>query len=137
MNMLVIRTILPIIAISSMFSGCTIGNGRICGPQTPMVYCDKKAYDALFRSPSSMEKWQEVSGRNDIRQQDWVACGGLPGGGVAGISGGTSKETADLSSKKFDGVQLCMMDKGYKYTGTCDGEIPSQYPACQSPKPNR
>lgn len=37
-------------------SGCLIGNGRICGLQTPMIYCDKEAFDRLNNRPSLMEK---------------------------------------------------------------------------------
>jgi len=39
--------------------------------------------------------------------------------------------TAARSGEKFDQIQRCMMRKEYHYTGTCQGEIPSRFPACQ------
>lgn len=42
-------------------------------------------------------------------------------------------ETAKLSREKFYGIQRCMMGKGYRYTGACEGEVPSKFPACQRP----
>ncbi|MDS1140849.1 hypothetical protein RE432_10420 [Pusillimonas sp. SM2304] len=133
MNMLVIRTILPIIAISSMFSGCTIGNGRICGPQTPSAYCDREAYQKLLYPTPSRDYWEKASVSIDGRRKDWMDCGGNVNGGY-GISTEDLKgrTTLEAASIKFDDMQYCMMKKGYSYTGTCDGEIPSQYPACKA-----
>ncbi|MDH0075238.1 hypothetical protein N5D13_08910 [Stenotrophomonas maltophilia] len=114
-------------------SGCLIGNGRICGPQTPMVYCDRDAYQRLFHPTPIRDEWQHPSRPQVERQQDWIACGGMDNGGYAGVSGSTGAETAKLSREKFYGIQRCMMGKGYRYTGTCEGEIPSKFPACQRP----
>ena len=33
--------------------GCTIGNGHICGPQTPQAYCDREAYERLIHPKAS------------------------------------------------------------------------------------
>ena len=35
------------ICSSCLMIACTIGNGQICGPQTPAAYCDKIAYERL------------------------------------------------------------------------------------------
>ncbi|WP_156774546.1 hypothetical protein [Edwardsiella hoshinae] len=133
MNMLVIRTILPVIVLSITFSGCTIGNGRICGPQTPLAYCDRDAYQKLMHPTPSRDYWEKASVSIDDRRKDWVDCGGNVIGTYSiskdELNGRTSLEAA---SSKFDDMQYCMMKKGYSYTGTCQGEIPSQYPACKA-----
>ena len=43
-----------------------------------------------------------------------------------------SDETVQRLTRKNDDVQRCMMQKGYRYTGTCSGDIASRFPACQS-----
>ncbi len=113
-------------------TGCLIGNGHICGPQTPMAYCNKEAYQKLVHPTPLREKWQHASRSQVEQQRDWIACGGMDNGGYAGVSGSTGAETARLSGEKFDQIQRCMMSKGYQYTGTCEGDIPSRYPACQA-----
>jgi len=115
----------------ALLSGCVIGNGRICGPQTPMIYCDKAAYERLANPPSLMESWQHPSNTPEARQLDWVSCGGTEKGSYAVVPGTTGAETAARSGAKFDQIQRCMMGRQYQYTGTCQGEIPSRFPACQ------
>ncbi|ASR44501.1 hypothetical protein BEN78_15160 [Xanthomonas citri pv. mangiferaeindicae] len=67
-------------------SGCVIGNGRICGPQTLRIYCDKEAFDSLHNRPSLTERWQHPAPQQIERPQDWIACGGSADGGYAGVS---------------------------------------------------
>jgi len=114
----------------TLLPGCMIGNGHICGPQTPMAHCNKAAYQRLANPPSLMEEWQHPSKALQARQLDWVSCGGTEKGSYAVVSGATGAETAARSGEKFDQIQRCMMGKKYQYTGTCQGEIPSRFPAC-------
>ncbi len=113
--------------------GCTIGNWNICGPQTPQAYCDKKAYNELVNPTPPRDRWVKEDAGPDALALDWQACGGERDGGIGlnrvSVSG---KEAADLSREKFYSVQRCMMGKSYKYAGTCEGDIPSRYPACQA-----
>ncbi|MHC5148528.1 hypothetical protein [Stenotrophomonas rhizophila] len=117
----------------AVMTGCTAGNGRLCGPQTPRAYCDKKTHDALANPPSQRDSW--AAGTADASQLGaaWVACGGMANGNV-GIDqqGGNGPETVQRLTRKNDDVQRCMMQKGYRYTGTCSGDIASRFPACQS-----
>ena len=113
-------------------TGCLIGNGRICGPQTPTAYCHKNAYDALMNPVQLRDKWTKAGADVELRSVDWQACGGLPGGGISpDRRGATGLEAAELSKEKLYAAQRCMMSKGYHYTGTCEGSIPSRYPACE------
>jgi len=36
------------------------------------------------------------------------------------------------SHEKFDQLQICMMQAGYHYIGSCEGKIASAYPACRN-----
>jgi len=75
--------------------------------------------------------WQHPSNTPEARQLDWVSCGGTEKGSYAVVPGTTGAETAARSGAKFDQIQRCMMGRQYQYTGTCQGEIPSRFPACQ------
>lgn len=61
--------------ISSLLMACTIGNGRICGPQTPSAYCDKEAYQRLAHPKAYGEYWTKPDMTTESWRQDWVACG--------------------------------------------------------------
>ena len=117
----------------ALSAGCSVGNWNVCGPQTPRAYCDKKTYDALANPPSQRDSW--AAGKADASQLGaaWVACGGMANGNV-GIDqqGGNGPETVQRLTRKNDDVQRCMMQKGYRYTGTCSGDIASRFPACES-----
>ena len=46
------------ISISSiLLTSCTIGNGHICGPQTPLIYCDSGANERAMNRKKYMEWW--------------------------------------------------------------------------------
>ncbi|MCS4280918.1 hypothetical protein ACYX79_14370 [Stenotrophomonas rhizophila] len=77
--------------------------------------------------------WSKPDAGASARDTDWQACGGQRSGNISpDRQGATGKETADLSRDKLYAAQRCMLGKGYRYTGTCEGDIPSRYPACQS-----
>ncbi|WP_143277174.1 hypothetical protein [Bordetella genomosp. 1] len=135
MNSLTIRTFVPGAVLIVVLSGCAIGNGTICGPQTPLAYCDREAYQKLLYPTPTRDEWEKESANVDLRRKDWMDCGGSYIGeyGVSEdeLNGRTAREVFD---SKFDDLQYCMMKKGYHYTGTCEGEIASQYPACRTAK---
>lgn len=77
--------------------------------------------------------WSRQDAGTLVRDMDWQACGGQRNGNISSDrQGATGKETADISRDTLYAAQRCMLGKGYRYTGTCEGDIPSRYPACQS-----
>ncbi|WP_143277176.1 hypothetical protein [Bordetella genomosp. 1] len=133
MNILTIKAFVPGAALIVTLSGCTIGNGRICGPLTSPAYCDREAYQKLVHPTPIRDEWEQASANSDERKKDWMDCGGSVNGDY-GISekdmDGRSIEEA--SRIKFYDIQRCMMKKGYRYTSSCKGEIASQFPACKA-----
>ncbi|MDS1140848.1 hypothetical protein RE432_10415 [Pusillimonas sp. SM2304] len=82
--------------------------------------------------------WVAKNEMTDRREEQWISCGGNKIGGYALTEEDIRHFGPQRAGKvKFDELQYCMMKNGYRYTDTCVGEIPSQYPACQSLKPNR
>ncbi|RLK56607.1 hypothetical protein BCL79_1000 [Stenotrophomonas rhizophila] len=78
--------------------------------------------------------WSRPDAGALVRDTDWQACGGQRSGNISpDRQGATGEETAHLSRDKLYAAQRCMLGKGYRYTGSCGGEIRSRYPACQSP----
>jgi len=133
MNFFTIKSLLPGVTLVAMLSGCVIGNGTICGPQTPLAYCDRQAYQKLVHPTPTRDYWEMASATSDDRRKDWMDCGGNLGGeyGISEkeMNGKTGLEAARI---KFDDMQVCMMKRGYHYTGPCQGEIASQHPGCKS-----
>ena len=79
------------------------------------------------------DHWQKAGNDPAARSADWLGCGGADSGGynVATSDGSSSAVIQQAMSRKFDDMQRCMMSRGYHYTGSCEGDIRSQYPACQ------
>lgn len=76
--------------------------------------------------------WTKTDAGASARDTDWQACGGQRSGNISpDRQGATGRETADISRDMLYAAQRCMLGKGYRYTGTCQGEIPSRFPACQ------
>lgn len=42
------RAVPAMLACAFLVAGCTVGNGRICGPQTPRANCDKEVLERLL-----------------------------------------------------------------------------------------
>lgn len=131
---LVFKLVLILCTLLSV-SGCVIKNGAICGPQTPLANCDPEVNRELMHPTPLSDYWNKGNATSERGRQDWVGCGGSANGGYnlteSEFSSGNLREA---SSRKFDELQYCMMRKGYRYTGTCEGEIPSKYPACKNPR---
>jgi hypothetical protein len=105
------------IAVLSMsLMACTIGNGRICGPQTPRAYCDKEAYVKLLHPKGYGEYFVKPGMTKESWRQDWVACGGMKDGGysVGEWQPGDIDDfaTSRRTVKKLD---ACMQSNGYEY----------------------
>ena len=111
-------------SICSALSACTIGNGMICGPQTPKAYCDRAAYEKLAHPKPFIELWEKTGTSAEQRSLDWVACGGANNGDFSPTIG-------RLKDEKFPGevdynaahsrlqqtLKQCMVTKGYRYVG--------------------
>ena len=77
--------------------------------------------------------WSRPDADTRMRDTEWEACGGQRSGNISPErQGATGRETADLSRDTLYAAQRCMLGKGYRYTGSCEGDIPSRYPACQA-----
>ncbi|QBG94602.1 hypothetical protein EYC55_02630 [Xanthomonas oryzae] len=116
-------------------TGCIIGNGTICGPQTPMAMCDRKAYKALYYPTSPRDEWSK-SGVNKVQlNADWIACGGRSDGSYTAARSFSGEERlayAARLSQQFDGMQICMLNKGYIYNGRCDTDVSRVNPGCRA-----
>ena len=59
-----------------LIGGCTFGNGQICGPQTPIAYCDKEAYEKLAHPKPYGTFWIKDGVSDEQRLLDIKECGG-------------------------------------------------------------
>ena len=60
-----------------LIGGCTFGNGQICGPQTPIAYCDKEAYEKLAHPKPYGTRWIKDGASDEQRLVDIAECGGV------------------------------------------------------------
>jgi len=102
--------------------GCTIGNGHICGPQTPQAYCDREAYERLMHPKGFGEYWEKPSTKPEIWRTDWVKCGGMVDGGYSTDEPPRSSTAVILAASKKKRLELgsCMRSKGYNITREWD-----------------
>ncbi len=105
--------------ISVPLAACTIGNGRICGPQTPVVYCDREAYERLMHPKGYGEYWVKEGLTKQGWRQDWVDCGGMADGGYSddAPSGSSNAIMTAANQKKVNELKACMSSKGYHFSG--------------------
>ena len=99
--------------------GCTIGNGHICGPQTPLAYCDREAYERLMHPKGLGEYWEKSDKTVEGWRSDWVACGGRPNGDYSPDKPEDSSDEAFQKAfkKKQSHLWACMTSKNYHFTG--------------------
>lgn len=71
------------IVISALLTGCVIGNGTICGPGTPVAYCDREVYEKLTHPKPYLDYWEKSTMAIKQRQEDWLNCGGKDDGTFA------------------------------------------------------
>lgn len=120
--------------MSVVLTACSFGNGRICGPQTPMAYCDKEAYQKLMHPKPLYAFWEKYDMTIDGRRQDWLECGGSSNGNYS-VSARLPGETDDFAgaTRGFNKLQRCMLKKSYHYTGSCNNKIMQATPGCGAP----
>ena len=63
------------LSASCLLTACTIGNGRICGPQTPAAHCDKEAYERLKYPKPYGAHWIKEGMTKESRREDIAECG--------------------------------------------------------------
>jgi hypothetical protein len=99
--------------------GCTIGNGHICGPQTPQAYCDREAYERLMHPKGIGEYWEKPDKTVEGWRSDWVTCGGRPNGDYSTDTPprSTHEVIREASDKKLKELWTCMTAKNYYFTG--------------------
>lgn len=106
---------------STLLTACTVGNGRICGPQTPVAYCDREAYERLIHPKAYGEYWVKPGMTKENWRQDWVSCGGYKDGSFSPsvreintlAEHGLSRSEARAKLEKS--LESCMQSKGYEY----------------------
>ena len=105
------------LALGLLVTGCTVGNGRICGPQTPIAYCDREAYERLVHPKAYGEYWVKPGVTKEVWRQDWVDCGGMRDGAYSSgaLSGSTNAVLHAASEKKTGELSTCMQSKGYVF----------------------
>jgi len=126
-----------VLYLGLLLTACSIGNGRICGPQTPKVNCDKEALQKLLHPTPYLQKWKKAGISPEMRRKDSTDCGG----GSSDSPGFAHRQKAErLSNEKehetysrlHHNWQRCMLGKDYIYTGKCyDNEIGRAAPSCE------
>jgi hypothetical protein len=113
---------LNVLLSSFLIAGCTIGNGHICGPQTPTAYCNKDAYDKLMHPKPYGAHWIKEGMTRESRAADWLQCGG-----EERLSDGYERQSGITTKEYFEGLELhrkqirgCMGGKGYFWIEQCD-----------------
>ena len=76
---IIIKTVI-LMLMGTVLTACTVGNGMICGPQTPAAYCDRDAYQKLANPKSYGQYWTKPTMTTESWRQDWVECGGQANG---------------------------------------------------------
>jgi hypothetical protein len=105
------------LGLSTLLAGCVIGNGTICGPQTPRAYCDREAYEKLTNPKGYGEFFTKTGMTRESWREDWVACGGRDDGayGIDAPSGSTTAALTAARDKKVDELSGCMQSRGYEF----------------------
>ena len=116
-----------------LLAGCTIGNGRICGPQTPSLDCDKQAYERLKYPKPYGAHWIKEGMTKESRREDIAECGAKGNESINFLPHEiqAAKQPDDPNDIKAMGRLTkewakCMKGKGYVYLEYCDERC--QYP---------
>lgn len=115
------------ICTNALLISCTIGNGRICGPQTPAAHCDKEAYERLKYPKPYGAHWIKDDMTKESRRADIAACGAKGNESVNFLPHEiqAAKQSDDPNDIKGylrlrDNWAQCMHAKGYVYLEYCD-----------------
>ena len=124
----------------ALLAGCTIGNWRICGPQTPAAYCDAKALKALLHPTPYFDLWAKPGASTEEKLTDWLACGGeangefIPSEEMKNVWRKPEDTTSIPSYHRANAhVQRCLLGKGLVWVGKCSLESKESRPACGAP----
>ena len=114
-------------------SGCYIGPGGICGPQTPIYYCQSKADQEKMRPKPYGAHWFKEGMTKESRRLDLAACGSINHEDVRFTEdqirlARSPNEPNDIGAylRLRDQLGVCMVNRGYqsigdlKYLGGCD-----------------
>lgn len=115
-----------LLSVIIVLAGCAIGNGRICGPQTPTAYCNKEAYQKLVYPKSYLENWEREGGDSIERRRDSIECGAVDNSLQKDPDGYPVFSDEDLEAVRRAGEELiiaekrlradwqrCMINRGY------------------------
>lgn len=112
---------------SCLLTACTLGNGRICGPQTPAAHCDKVAYERLKYPKPFGAHFIKEGMTKESRLDDTVACGS---GRTEYVLFSDEKIQAAKQPEDINDFKAkerlnkhwvnCMRAKGYVYLEYCD-----------------
>ncbi len=119
------------LAAAVALSGCTIGNGNICGPQTPRAYCDKEAYQRLMYPAPHGVKWIKEGMTRESRRSDSWACGAantiyaadrvvFPEEDIQSARRPEDKDDFPALRRLTQQWRACMQSKGYTPLQECD-----------------
>ena len=93
-------------------SGCGIGGWWIEGNP----YAARKPFLPQYL------KWSKSGANAKLNQSDWVSCGGDDTGYVSISEKNLSQYEESLAyKKKYNEVEACMFNRGYRYIGNCGG----------------
>ena len=94
-------------------SGCGVGGWWMEGDP----YTGRESFKPAYL------RWYKVESDYKLSQRDWVECGGLENGMVTVPHENISDYDAEMKyDLKYDQVESCMVNKGYRYSGPCGGE---------------
>ncbi len=115
-----------------LLTGCYIGPGGICGPQTPKIYCaSEEERERVFNPPPYAAHWIKEGMTRESRRADSWACGAANTVYAADHVAYTeaTMEAARLPHERNvigaigrlrDHWQACMAAKGYTRLDRCD-----------------
>ena len=127
------------ISMGIALAGCTFGNGRICGPQTPIAYCDHEAYEKLAHPTPYLQYWKKMGVTSSGRREDSISCGAnddhldnvaFSEEKIAKARLSNEASIATYHRLRFD-WQRCMIKKGYRFVGDCRVEFPDSPVSCE------
>lgn len=102
-------------------TACYIGPGGICGPQTPIAYCQsKEEQDKLLRPKPYRDYWIKSDMNEDQKKRDWLACEGSENGNFSWDSRKMLPNETNVTSRLRQSSELkdCMTQRGYHYEVT-------------------
>ena len=119
-----------LIASSVIFSGC----GVLCIGGTATCGMSDEARYRLLHPKAYGQQWEKKDATTENWRRDWVDCGGRDDGGYGVYSPpqSASEQMQRASREKYQSLAVCMIQKGYVFTGACyDNEIGRRSVACQ------